>query len=120
MFAGATFILFTLYKVPMFPEMAVQDYPVSPWAVSPGLFPPLLKLRRDAIQESEDALVAPFDVFPAPLKSRGSRQRVPKVVHYVFGLKPVKKGEEPDELPYYAYLAMRSALINIKPEKVYL
>lgn len=45
---------------------------------------------------------------------------VPKVVHYVYGLKPVPAGHKPDELPYYAYLAMRSALINIQPDKIYL
>lgn len=45
---------------------------------------------------------------------------VPDAVHYVYGLKPVKEGEQPEELPYYAYLAMRSALINIKPAKIYL
>jgi len=43
---------------------------------------------------------------------------VPDSVHYVYGLKP-SEGEEGEELPYYAYLAIRSALINLKPEKMY-
>ena len=60
-------------------------------------------------------------------------------MHYVYGLKPTsaqegsgikvdeKTGEfEPgqggagDGFPYYAYLAVRSVLVNVKPEKVYL
>ena len=45
---------------------------------------------------------------------------VPNSVHYVYGLKPVKEGDVPEELPYYAYLAIRSALVNIKPAKIYL
>ena len=45
---------------------------------------------------------------------------VPNAVHYVYGLKPLGEGEQPDEFPYYAYLAMRSALINLKPEKMFL
>ena len=45
---------------------------------------------------------------------------VPNAVHYVYGLKPVPEGQKPEELPYYAYLAMRSAMINLKPEKVFL
>jgi len=45
---------------------------------------------------------------------------VPNAVHYVYGLKPVKEGEQPEELPYYAYLAIRSALINLQPEKMFL
>lgn len=45
--------------------------------------------------------------------------RVPNSVHYVYGLKEPKNGRT-EELPYYAYLAMRSALLNLKPEKIYL
>lgn len=41
-------------------------------------------------------------------------------MHYVYGLKPVKEGERPAELPYYAYLAIRSAVINLKADKVFL
>lgn len=60
------------------------------------------------------------DYLPAPIPPKESGMVVPNAVHYVYGLKPVKEGEQSEELPYYAYLAIRSALINIKPEKVYL
>jgi hypothetical protein len=46
--------------------------------------------------------------------------KVPNSVHYVYGLKPVAEGEKAEELPYYAYLAMRSAMINLKPSTIYL
>ena len=45
---------------------------------------------------------------------------VPNSVHYVYGLKPPKEGEETEMFPYYAYLAMRSAIIRLEPETVYL
>lgn len=60
------------------------------------------------------------DYLPAPIPPKASGMVVPNSVHYVFGLKPVKEGEKGEELPYYAYLAMRSALVNIKPAKMYL
>jgi hypothetical protein len=60
------------------------------------------------------------DYLPDPLSPKSSGMVVPNAVHYVYGLKPVKEGEKPDQLPYYAYLAMRSALLNIRPEKIYL
>lgn len=80
---------------------------------------PLHPAEAARIQESKEPLLPPSDIFPAPLKP-AEGARVPKALHYVFGLKPVKPGHKPDELPYYAYLAMRSAMINIKPEKTYL
>jgi len=60
------------------------------------------------------------DYLPDPIAPKISGMVVPYAVHYVYGLKPVKDGQKVEELPYYAYLAMRSALINIKPEKIYL
>jgi hypothetical protein len=45
---------------------------------------------------------------------------VPDAVHYVYGLKPVPEGEKGEELPYYAYLAMRSAIIHLRPSKIFL
>lgn len=56
--------------------------------------------------------------FPTPLALKAG-QKVPKALHYVYGLKEVPAGQEPDEFPYYAYLAVRSAMLNIKPDKVY-
>ena len=45
---------------------------------------------------------------------------VPDAVHYVYGLKSIPTGGTGAELPYYAYLAVRSALINLRPAKMYL
>lgn len=45
---------------------------------------------------------------------------MPNSVHYVYGLKPLGDGETAPELPYYAYLAVRSAIVNIRPAKIYL
>ncbi|TXT08601.1 hypothetical protein VHUM_02729 [Vanrija humicola] len=56
--------------------------------------------------------------LPAPLAPKRAGMRVPNAVHYVFGLKEPKNGKT-EELPYYAYLAIRSALLNLKPEKIY-
>jgi hypothetical protein len=60
------------------------------------------------------------DYLPDPIAPKKSGMVVPNAVHYVYGLKPVNDGGEAEELPYYAYLAMRSALVNIRPEKIYL
>jgi hypothetical protein len=60
------------------------------------------------------------DYLPDPIAPKKSGMVVPNAVHYVYGLKPVNDGGESEELPYYAYLAMRSALVNIRPEKIYL
>lgn len=60
------------------------------------------------------------DYIPAPVAPKRSGMVVPNAVHYVYGLKPVPPGGQPEELPYYAYLAIRSALINLKPEKMFL
>ncbi|CAK9782572.1 hypothetical protein CC85DRAFT_284055 [Cutaneotrichosporon oleaginosum] len=57
--------------------------------------------------------------LPPPLKPKRFGMRVPNAVHYVYGLKPVKEGEMVPALPYYAYLGMRSALVNLRPEKIY-
>lgn len=58
--------------------------------------------------------------IPPPVSSKRKGMVVPNAVHYVYGLKPVKEGEQPEELPYYAYLAIRSALLNLQPEKMFL
>ncbi|ODO08764.1 hypothetical protein L198_00497 [Cryptococcus wingfieldii CBS 7118] len=39
---------------------------------------------------------------------------IPNIVHYVYGL----ADDQPD-FPYFAYLAMRSALVSLKPDRVY-
>lgn len=81
-----------------------------PFYVPPSLFPPPPPARSQS---------GAGETFPAPLKPQKG-QKVPNVIHYVYGLKVVEEGKEVDEFPYYAYLAVRSAIINIKPEKVYL
>ncbi|ORY35552.1 hypothetical protein BCR39DRAFT_510716 [Naematelia encephala] len=60
------------------------------------------------------------DYLPAPLAPKKRDMKVPNSVHYVYGLKTPPGGDERgEELPYYAYLAMRSAMLNLKPEKIY-
>lgn len=58
--------------------------------------------------------------YPEPLPPKKKGMVVPNALHYIYGLKPVEDGKEPDELPYYAYLAIRSAMINLEPDKIYL
>jgi hypothetical protein len=74
--------------------------------VDPSLFP--------AVEDARP----PY--LPAPIPPKKSGMKVPNSVHYVYGLKPVAEGEKAEELPYYAYLAMRSAMINLKPSTIYL
>lgn len=58
--------------------------------------------------------------MPEPLPPKKKGMRIPNSVHYVYGLKPPDEGKTGPELPYYAYLAMRSAIMHLKPEKMYL
>ena len=74
---------------------------------SSDFLPPVPALARPAYHP-------PPPVEPAP-------GQAPNVVHYVYGYKPPKAGEPEGELlPYYTYLAIRSALVNLKPDAVYL
>jgi hypothetical protein len=63
---------------------------------------------------------------PIPRAQLRKGQVVPKIVHYVYGLKEPdgkshgSKDGVGEEFPYYAYLAVRSVMVNIKPEKIYL
>ena len=88
------------------------------------------------------SLFVPPPPYPdSPLSTSSSSHRphrVPKIVHYVYSLKPTAsqtqkgikldsegffepgQGEEGEEFPYYAYLAVRSVLVNVKPEVIYL
>ncbi|WVR07584.1 hypothetical protein IAU60_004626 [Kwoniella sp. DSM 27419] len=60
------------------------------------------------------------DYLPEPVEPKTPYMIVPDSVHYIYGLKePHDGGERGEELPYYAYLAMRSALLNIKPKVIY-
>ena len=87
-----------------------QSYLKPPFVVPPALFEPL-----NGNEVGKRPAYIPPPVAP---KARG--MVVPNAVHYVYGLKPVPEGEKADELPYYAYLAIRSAMVNIKPEAIYL
>lgn len=62
----------------------------------------------------------PPSYMPEPVSPKAPGMVVPNAVHYVYGLKPIKAGQTAEELPYYAYLAIRSALLNIRPEKMFL
>lgn len=74
---------------------------------SSDFLPPPLGLARPSYHP-------PPPVEPAP-------GQAPNVVHYVFGYKPSRAGEPEGELlPYYTYLAIRSALVNLKPDAIYL
>ncbi|RXK40870.1 hypothetical protein M231_01929 [Tremella mesenterica] len=54
-----------------------------------------------------DTKIPPSSSLPIP------SEPIPNIVHYVYGLAPTQ-----EEFPYFAYLAMRSALQVLKPEKV--
>lgn len=92
------------------------------------LYPTLLTLTslHSSAPSKPPFYVSPRRYWPLPpdlaLSQSGSDpDRIPSIVHFVFGYKEPGAGEEPGELmPYYAYLAVRSALVNIKPDKVLL
>ncbi|WRT68407.1 uncharacterized protein IL334_005383 [Kwoniella shivajii] len=84
----------------------------SPFLIDRSLFLPPPPIKQD----KPDYLHLPDPSKP----KRIDGMIIPNSVHYVYGLKDLKEGQEQgEELPYYAYLAMRSALINLKPEKIY-
>lgn len=46
-------------------------------------------------------------------------EKIPNIVHYVYGLKAPRGGDgAAEEFPYYAYLGMRSALVSLRPDKI--
>ena len=55
------------------------------------------------------SLDPPISTLPAPLEP------IPNIVHYVFGLDT--SDAQPD-FPYFAYLAMRSAMMTLSPDRV--
>ncbi|WWC90703.1 uncharacterized protein L201_005640 [Kwoniella dendrophila CBS 6074] len=78
----------------------------SPFLVQPKDFLPPLPIEKPGY-------------LPNPLNPKLPNQIIPNSVHYVYGLKDVEQGKKGEELPYYAYLAIRSALLNLQPEKIY-
>ncbi|KNX49801.2 hypothetical protein CNBG_9579 [Cryptococcus deuterogattii R265] len=105
---GTGFLLHSLFFSPSVPASLAPagKYTSSPFLVKPSDFigPP------------------PPDrpsYIPEPVEPKKKGMLVPDAVHYVYGLKPVPEGQRGEELPYYAYLAMRSALINLSPKVIY-
>lgn len=94
-----------------------SPYPSPPFLIPPSQFPPLTSDQRLAlIPTSTDR-----SIYPAPRTPARAGQLVPNVVHYVYGLKETGRTDgKGDEFPYYAYLAIRSALMNIQPDRIYL
>lgn len=91
--------------------------PAPPFLIPPSAFPPLTREQQLALLPTSTDRT----LYPSPLAPEKQGQVVPNVVHYVYGLKDTGRTDgKGDEFPYYAYLAIRSALVNIKPEKVYL
>ncbi|KAI5449138.1 hypothetical protein NCC49_005276 [Naganishia albida] len=90
--------------------------PAPPFFIPPSSFPPLSHEQQLALLPTS----TDRSLYPAPLAPARPGHVVPNVVHYVYGLKDTGRTDgKGDEFPYYAYLAIRSALVNIKPEKVY-
>ena len=103
-------VAYILFHRPRFTPHPIYTYTDSPFRIDSSSI--LRPGNKNPIRRPEH--------LPKPLRPKESGMIVPNAVHYVYGLKPVKEGNEPDELPYYAYLAIRSALLNIRPEKIYL
>ncbi|ORX36844.1 hypothetical protein BD324DRAFT_579948 [Kockovaella imperatae] len=78
----------------------------STFSVFSSYQPPPLAVALPPIPTNTDL---PVPSLPLP------REPIPNIVHYVYGLDPDSTRED---FPYYAYLAMRSALVTLKPEKV--
>lgn len=103
---GTGFLLHSLFFPPP-PPHPPGKYTSSPFLVKPSDFLAPPPPDRPSY-------------IPEPLQPKKKGMLVPDAVHYVYGLKPVPEGKTGEELPYYAYLAMRSALINLKPKAIYL
>lgn len=72
--------------------------------MSPSILPHSLTPRPSNLS-------LPLPSLPPPLDP------VPNIVHYIHGL-DTRNDTEPQDFPYFAYLAMRSALIMLKPERI--
>ncbi|WWD19073.1 hypothetical protein CI109_103531 [Kwoniella shandongensis] len=94
---------------------STHPYSTSPnytLSSSPFLIPPSKFLPPQAIDRPT--------YIPEPVSPKKKGMVVPDAVHYVYGLKPLEGGRtKGEELPYYAYLAMRSALVNLRPKVIY-
>lgn len=95
-----------------------SSYPSRHRPPPPPFHIPPYKFRSDPLPvPAPSSFLVPPDLLP-PRSADGG---IPNIVHYVFGYKEPKEGEEGGELfPYYAYLAVRSAIVNLEPERVFL
>lgn len=92
--------------------------PVLPLAPPP---PPPFYVPLSRIPQLEDPNEAPLTIDPS-LLPKSDPDKVPNIVHYVYGFKAPKPEREDgrgDILPYYAYLAVRSAIVNLKPDAIF-
>nr|KIR84900.1 hypothetical protein I308_04649 [Cryptococcus tetragattii IND107] len=103
---AAGFLLHPLLVSPSPPSAPPGKYTSSPFLVKPSDF-------IDPPPPDRPSYI------PEPVQPKKRGMLVPDAVHYVYGLKPVPEGQRGEELPYYAYLAMRSALINLSPKAIY-
>lgn len=103
-------------------SMQTADRSLSPALATAGLFarrPPPFHVPSDLFLPPPP--LPPNPAFHPPPPILPADGAAPNVVHYVYGYKPPKAGEEEGELmPYYTYLAIRSAIVNLKPDAIYL
>ncbi|KAG7528492.1 hypothetical protein FFLO_06115 [Filobasidium floriforme] len=105
--------------------------PITKFTVPPSLFVPPVPYPPSSFPDSSTII--------HQNRNRNPNQRVPNIVHYVYSLKPTPRqksqpggirvdeegyfemgqGEEGEEFPYYAYLAVRSVIVNLKPDAIY-
>lgn len=111
----------TYYSTPGMSYLELTSNPLfglqrtkSKFLVKPEQFPPT-PLKKHL----PDDFKVP-DYVPKPVGVKVPGMRVPNAIHYVYGLKPPKQGYSGEQLPYYAYLAMKSAITRLKPEKTFL
>lgn len=119
--ATPTEIPVTYYSKPGMSYLELTSNPLyglprtkSKFLVEPEQFPPT-PLKKHL----PDDFKVP-DYVPKPVGVKVPGMRVPNAIHYVYGLKPPKHGYSGEQLPYYAYLAMKSAITRLKPEKTFL
>lgn len=112
---GIAFLLGRYTGLSLHPHPSI--YPAPPFLIPPSQFDPLTPEQRLALSP----ISTNRSLYPAPIPPTKRGHVVPNVLHYVYGLKDTGRTDgKGDEFPYYAYLAIRSALVNIKPEKAYL
>ncbi|TIB70981.1 hypothetical protein E3Q24_02617 [Wallemia mellicola] len=88
--------------------------PHIPFVVWPEHVPGIIPTEAFPVEAAMDRSMAKADVAVQKASETNTlHQKIPSVVHYTFGL-----GDDSEELEYYQYLAIRSALIVLKPKAV--